>query len=76
MAKPAARKSDPYSCPVPGHGTNPIAVGSSDVMAYPQRARAMLALAVARFHQDYLLPFSSTARMPQPSTPAAPTAAS
>lgn len=31
MAKPAARKSDPYSCPVPGHGTNPIAVGSSDV---------------------------------------------
>lgn len=31
MAKPAARKSDPYSCPLPGHGTNPIAVGSPDV---------------------------------------------
>lgn len=31
MAKPAARKSDPSSCPVPGHGTNPIATGSSDV---------------------------------------------
>ena len=31
MAKPAARKSDPYSCPLPGHGTNPIATGSPDV---------------------------------------------
>lgn len=31
MAKPAARKSDPYSCPLPGHGTNPIASGSPDV---------------------------------------------
>jgi uncharacterized Zn-binding protein involved in type VI secretion len=31
VAKPAARKSDPYSCPLPGHGTNPIAVGSPDV---------------------------------------------
>lgn len=31
MAKPAARKSDPSSCPLPGHGTNPIATGSSDV---------------------------------------------
>lgn len=31
MAKPAARKSDPYSCPLPGHGTNPIAAGSPDV---------------------------------------------
>ena len=32
MAKPAARLSDPTSCPVPGHGTNPIAVGSPDVL--------------------------------------------
>ncbi|NNB41833.1 PAAR domain-containing protein [Pseudomonas chlororaphis] len=32
MAKPAARKSDPSSCPMPGHGTNPIATGSSDVL--------------------------------------------
>ncbi len=31
MAKPAARKSDPSSCPLPGHGTNPIATGSPDV---------------------------------------------
>lgn len=31
MAKPAARRSDPYSCPLPGHGTNPIAAGSPDV---------------------------------------------
>jgi uncharacterized Zn-binding protein involved in type VI secretion len=31
MANPAARKSDPSSCPVPGHGTNPIATGSADV---------------------------------------------
>jgi uncharacterized Zn-binding protein involved in type VI secretion len=29
--KPAARVSDPTSCPLPGHGTNPIASGSSDV---------------------------------------------
>lgn len=32
MANPAARKSDPSSCPVPGHGTNPIATGSPDVV--------------------------------------------
>lgn len=32
MAKPAARLSDPTSCPVPGHGTNPIAVGSPNVL--------------------------------------------
>jgi uncharacterized Zn-binding protein involved in type VI secretion len=32
MAKPAARKSDPSSCPIPGHGTNPIAVGSPNVL--------------------------------------------
>ncbi|WP_084337627.1 PAAR domain-containing protein [Pseudomonas indica] len=32
MAKPAARASDPTSCPVPGHGTNPIAVGSPNVL--------------------------------------------
>lgn len=31
MANSAARKSDPASCPLPGHGTNPIATGSSDV---------------------------------------------
>lgn len=31
MAKPAARLSDPTACPLPGHGTNPIATGSSDV---------------------------------------------
>ena len=31
MAKPAARKSDLYRCPLPGHGTNPIASGSPDV---------------------------------------------
>jgi uncharacterized Zn-binding protein involved in type VI secretion len=32
MAKPAARLSDPTSCPIPGHGTNPIAVGSPNVL--------------------------------------------
>jgi uncharacterized Zn-binding protein involved in type VI secretion len=32
MAKPAARLSDPSSCPIPGHGTNPIATGSPDVL--------------------------------------------
>ena len=29
--KPAARVTDPTTCPLPGHGTNPIASGSSDV---------------------------------------------
>lgn len=29
--KPAARVTDPTSCPLPGHGTNPIASGSPDV---------------------------------------------
>ena len=32
MAKPAARLSDPTSCPIPGHGTNPIVVGSPNVL--------------------------------------------
>ncbi|AZC95170.1 Superfamily II DNA helicase [Pseudomonas chlororaphis subsp. aurantiaca] len=31
MAKPAARQTDPTSCPIPGHGTNPIATGSPNV---------------------------------------------
>lgn len=30
--KPAARLSDPTACPVPGHGVNPIANGSPDVL--------------------------------------------
>ncbi|WP_259695882.1 PAAR domain-containing protein [Pseudomonas frederiksbergensis] len=30
--KPAARVSDPTACPLPGHGTNPIAAGSGDVL--------------------------------------------
>lgn len=30
--KPAARVSDPTACPIPGHGTNPIAAGSPDVL--------------------------------------------
>lgn len=29
--KPAARVTDPTSCPLPGHGVNPIATGSPDV---------------------------------------------
>lgn len=29
--KPAARVTDPTDCPLPGHGTNPISVGSGDV---------------------------------------------
>ncbi|MCF5709656.1 hypothetical protein GIV19_20560 [Pseudomonas syringae] len=29
--KPAARATDPTSCPLPGHGTNPIAGGSPNV---------------------------------------------
>ncbi|PNY78755.1 PAAR domain-containing protein [Pseudomonas fluorescens] len=29
--KPAARVTDPTACPLPGHGTNPIGAGSSDV---------------------------------------------
>ncbi|KIP94081.1 MULTISPECIES: PAAR domain-containing protein [Pseudomonas fluorescens group] len=29
--KPAARVTDPTTCPIPGHGTNPIASGSGDV---------------------------------------------
>lgn len=29
--KPAARVTDPTACPLPGHGTNPIAEGSGDV---------------------------------------------
>jgi Uncharacterized conserved protein len=30
--KPAARLGDPTACPVPGHGNNPIAAGSPDVL--------------------------------------------
>lgn len=30
--KPAARLSDPTACPLPGHGTNPIAAGSPNVL--------------------------------------------
>lgn len=30
--KPAARQTDPTSCPIPGHGTNPITVGSPNVL--------------------------------------------
>lgn len=30
--KPAARLSDPTACPLPGHGVNPIAVGSPNVL--------------------------------------------
>lgn len=30
--KPAARVGDPTACPLPGHGTNPIAAGSADVL--------------------------------------------
>ncbi|KTC00037.1 hypothetical protein GE543_19240 [Pseudomonas sp. SZ57] len=29
--KPAARVTDPTACPLPGHGTNPIVAGSSNV---------------------------------------------
>ncbi|KAF0864219.1 PAAR domain-containing protein [Pseudomonas sp. LD120] len=29
---PAARVSDPTVCPIPGHGANPIASGSADVL--------------------------------------------
>ncbi|MGE1155054.1 PAAR domain-containing protein [Pseudomonas kitaguniensis] len=31
MAKPAARITDPTSCPIPGHGAKAIATGSPDV---------------------------------------------
>ncbi|QXH48900.1 PAAR domain-containing protein [Pseudomonas xanthosomatis] len=31
MAKPAARLTDPTSCPIPGHGARAIASGSADV---------------------------------------------
>ncbi|MGE7955070.1 PAAR domain-containing protein [Pseudomonas sp. NPDC089530] len=30
--KPAARVTDPTTCPLPGHGSNPIVSGSPDVM--------------------------------------------
>lgn len=30
--KPAARLGDPTACPIPGHGSNPIAAGSPDVL--------------------------------------------
>ncbi|HFD6770384.1 TPA: PAAR domain-containing protein [Pseudomonas aeruginosa] len=30
--KPAARVTDPTTCPVPGHGSNPIVQGSPDVV--------------------------------------------
>ncbi|WXL28040.1 PAAR domain-containing protein [Ectopseudomonas mendocina] len=30
--KPAARQTDPTSCPLPGHGINPIATGSPNVL--------------------------------------------
>ena len=29
--KPAARVTDPTACPLPGHGTNPIVMGSPNV---------------------------------------------
>ncbi|HCL4343883.1 TPA: PAAR domain-containing protein [Pseudomonas aeruginosa] len=31
--KPAARVTDPTTCPVPGHGSNPIVQGSPDVVS-------------------------------------------
>lgn len=31
MAKPAARITDPTTCPMPGHGPKAIASGSPDV---------------------------------------------
>lgn len=30
--KPAARLGDPTACPLPGHGTSPIAAGSPNVL--------------------------------------------
>ncbi|MDX1725030.1 MAG: PAAR domain-containing protein [Pseudomonas sp.] len=30
--KPAARLGDPTACPIPGHGSNPIAAGSPNVL--------------------------------------------
>lgn len=30
--KPAARATDPTACPLPGHGSNPIAAGSPNVL--------------------------------------------
>lgn len=30
--RPAARQTDPTSCPLPGHGVNPVAIGSPDVL--------------------------------------------
>ncbi|WP_165958303.1 PAAR domain-containing protein, partial [Pseudomonas aeruginosa] len=30
--KPAARVTDPTTCPLPGHGSNPIVQGSPDVV--------------------------------------------
>ncbi len=47
--KPAARVTDPTTCPIPGHGTNPIASGSGDVffngLAAARLAAARLAAA-------------------------------
>lgn len=50
MAKPAARITDPTSCPLPGHGPKAIASGSPDVflMGSQQLERATPAPVVAR----------------------------
>lgn len=32
MGNPAARVSDTNACPIPGHGSNPVATGSPDVL--------------------------------------------
>lgn len=36
--KPAARKGDLHSCPIPGHGVTPITSGSSDTFIEGQPA--------------------------------------
>ena len=42
--KPAARLGDPTDCPKKGHGTNPIAAGSPDVLFDGRRPHAWATL--------------------------------
>lgn len=64
VAKPAARLTDPTSCPMPGHGAQSIASGSPDVfsMVLPPLERTIPARAVALWFPASQRPFLSTGK--------------
>lgn len=66
--KPAARVTDLTSCPLSGHGVNPIASGSPDVFltAWPQPVKMTKVLVVASLSEKLHLLFLSTDGSPRP----------